>query len=186
LSWDLNPDPSATSAKEAIVVDTRDKLPAIILQPEAGERRWFDGGGVHLWKATEAQTAGAFLLFEDQLEKGKDTPLHTHPASDETMIVLSGESVMHLDGYESRIGAGGMVMAPRGMAHAFKVTQDATRVLCLHTPGVCQAFYWDASVKLEAGAPGVGPVDFGRVVASAQRNGGINIVGPSPFASTDA
>ncbi|WP_304623557.1 hypothetical protein [Paeniglutamicibacter sp. Y32M11] len=36
------------------------------------------------------------------------------------MIVLSGEIVMHLDGYESRIGAGGMVMAPRGMAHALR------------------------------------------------------------------
>ena len=51
-------------------MDTGNKLPAIILQPEAGESRWFYGGGVHLWKATEAQTAGAFLLFEDQLEKG--------------------------------------------------------------------------------------------------------------------
>ncbi|WP_255556995.1 hypothetical protein [Paeniglutamicibacter sp. Y32M11] len=66
------------------------------------------------------------------------------------------------------------------------MTQDVTRVLCLHTPGVAQAFYWDAGVKLDAGAQGVGPADFGRVVESAQHNGGINIVGPSPFARTDA
>jgi quercetin dioxygenase-like cupin family protein len=158
-------------------------LKAIIRQPGEGERRWFFGGGVHVWKATEAQTAGAFLLFEDQLEKGKDTPLHTHPESDETMIVLNGEIVMHLDGQESRIGAGGLVTAPRGMPHAFKVTADATRVLCLHTPGICQAFYRDASVPLADGDAGNGEVDFDRVMDSARRNGGIEILGPPPFAA---
>ncbi|WP_411733166.1 cupin domain-containing protein [Paeniglutamicibacter sp.] len=163
-------------------MDANKDLQAIIRQPDEGERRWFFGGGVHVWKATEAQTAGAFLLFEDQLENGKDTPLHTHPGSDETMVVLSGEIVMHLDGLESTIGAGGLVMAPRGMPHAFKVTADATRVLCLHTPGMCQGFYWDASVPLEDGDPGSGEVDFGRVMDSARRNGGIEILGPSPFA----
>ncbi|MFL4476078.1 cupin domain-containing protein [Paeniglutamicibacter sp. MACA_103] len=164
-------------------MDTNKDLHAIIRQPDEGERRWFFGGGVHVWKATEAQTSGAYLLFEDQLEKGKDTPLHTHPESDETMIVLSGEIVMHLDGSESRIGAGGLVMAPRGMPHAFKVTADATRVLCLHTPGRSQAFYMDASRPLEDGDPGSGEIDFGRVMESARRNGGIEILGPSPFAA---
>jgi quercetin dioxygenase-like cupin family protein len=171
---------------EASPVDTNKELQAIIRQPGEGERRWFSGGGVHIWKATEAQTAGAFLLFEDRLEKGKDTPLHTHPESDETMIVLSGEIVMHLDGRESRIGAGGLVMAPRGMPHAFKVTEEGTRVLCLHTPGVCQAFYLEASVPLQDGDPGTGEVDFGRVMESARRNGGIEILGPSPFAAPEA
>lgn len=44
------------------------------------EQRWFYGGGVHTWLATEADTGGTFLLFEDSMDRGKRTPLHTHPA----------------------------------------------------------------------------------------------------------
>ena len=93
-----------------------------------GEARWFYGGGVHRWKATADETAGAFLLFEDRMDRGKVTPLHTHP-SDETMVVLAGEIVMHLDGGDHHVGAGGMVLAPRGVPHAFMVVADAPSTL---------------------------------------------------------
>ena len=56
-----------------------------------GERLWFAGGGVHIWKATAEETDGAFILFEDRMPRGKTTPLHTHPHEDETFIVLEGE-----------------------------------------------------------------------------------------------
>jgi hypothetical protein len=113
------------------------------------------------------------------------TPLHIHPDSDETMIVLEGQILMHIDGAEHAVGAGGVAVAPRGVPHAFKRTSaDGTRLLCLHTPGCCQAFYGDASEPEgtpdhPAGHPG--PVDMARVQASAQRNGGIEILGPPPF-----
>ena len=73
-----------------------------------GERRWFYGGGLHTWKATAEDTGGAFLLFEDRMDQGKMTPLHTHPESDETMYVLEGEILMHMDGGEHRVAAGGL------------------------------------------------------------------------------
>ena len=69
-----------------------------------GEQRWFYGGGLHTWKAGAEETGGAFLLFEDRMERGKVTPLHTHP-SDETMYVLEGEVLVHMDGREHRVGA---------------------------------------------------------------------------------
>ena len=84
----------------------------IIRAAEEGERRWFYGGGVHLWKATAGETNGAFLLFEDRLDQGERTPLHTHPDADETMYMLDGEILLHMDGEEHRIGPGGMAMAP--------------------------------------------------------------------------
>ena len=52
---------------------------------------------------------------------GKMTPLHTHPDSDETMYVLEGEILMHMDGTEHRVAAGGLAVAPRGVPHAFLV-----------------------------------------------------------------
>lgn len=151
---------------------------------DEGERRWFAGGGVHVWKVTAQESAGSFFLFEDQMEHGKVTPLHTHPDSDETMIVLSGEILMHLDGTEVRVAAGGVAMAARGMPHAFRVLDPAgARVLCLHTPGACEAFYRDASRPLgdAEDVRGLG-VDMAQVQTSARRNGGIQILGPPPFA----
>ena len=151
---------------------------------DEGPRRWFFGGGLHIWKATAEETNGAFLLFEDRMDHGKVTPLHIHPASDETMIVLEGEIVMHLDGTEHTVGAGGVAVAPRGVPHAFKVSgPDGARLLCLHTPGCCQAFYWDASepVGSDRRETTDGPVDMARVQASARKNGGIEILGPPPF-----
>ena len=144
-----------------------------------GERRWFFGGGIHTWKATAEETNGAFLLFEDRMAHGKVTPLHTHPDSDETMIVVRGSILMHLDGANHVVEAGGVAVAPRGVPHAFKVdAPDGAHVLCLHTPGCCQAFYWDAS---EPAGTGTGVVDMDRVRESAARNGGIEILGPPPF-----
>ena len=146
-----------------------------------GERRWFAVGGVHTWKATAEQTGGAFLLFEMTLDRGKVTPLHSHPDSDETMYVLDGEILVHIAGDEHRVGAGGLASAPRGAPHAFAVASDTARVLCLHTPGCCQAFYWEASEPITADDDGSGAVDFDRVRASAARNGGIELLGPPPF-----
>jgi quercetin dioxygenase-like cupin family protein len=155
----------------------------LVRSAHEGERRRFHGGGLHIWKATETETGGAFLLFEDLLDHGKVTPLHTHPDSDETMIVLEGEIVVHLDGTDHTVAAGGIASAPRGVPHAFKVTgADGARILCLHTPGCCQAFYWDASEPAGPDEGAAGPVDMAKVQASAQRNGGIEILGPPPFA----
>lgn len=151
----------------------------IIRGKEEGERRWFYGGGEHIWKAKAEETEGAFLLFEDRMSEGKCTPLHIHPDSDESMFVLQGEILMHIDGTNHRVGTGGLAVAPRRVPHAFLVTSPEVRLLCLHTPGCCQAFYWDASEPRtgdEAGA-----VDMNRVRASAEKNGGIEILGPPPF-----
>jgi len=50
-----------------------------------------------------------------------------------------------------------------GVPPAFKVSAaDGARLLCLHTPGCCQAFYWDASEPAaddESRDVDAGPVD---------------------------
>jgi quercetin dioxygenase-like cupin family protein len=155
----------------------------IIRAAEAGEQRWFYGGGVHTWKATADETAGAFFLFEDRMTQGKMTPLHTHPESDESMYVLEGELLFHMDGEEHRVAAGGLAVAPRGVPHAFMVVSEFARMLCLHTPGSCQAFNLEASEPIGPGHGASGVVDFDRVHASAKKNGGIEILGPPPFAA---
>ena len=157
-------------------------IPAPIIRSASdGERRWFYGGGVHTWKATSEETNGGFFLFEDRMERGKATPLHTHPDSDESMYILEGEIVMHMDGTDHRVSAGGLAVAPRGVPHAFMVVSDIVRMLCLHTPGACESFYRDASEPIIGEGAPTGPVDFDRIRESAHKNGGIELLGPPPF-----
>lgn len=151
----------------------------VVRNAEDYERRWFFGGGVHTWALSAEDTGGAFFLVDDvDLEQGKTTPLHTHPAI-ETMFVLEGEIRMHMAGSEHDLRAGGVSMAPAGVPHAFLVTSPRARLLTLHTPGTCESFYRDASEPMDAASH---EVDFGRVVAAGQATGGMIVVGPPPFA----
>lgn len=163
------------------MVSTSTAVP-VVRQDGEGDRLWFYGGGVHTWKATEKETGGAFILFEAVMSRGKVTPLHTHPC-DETMIVLEGELLVHVQGEEYVVGEHGVLMAPRGVPHAFTVTSQTARMLVLETPGGSEAFYRGASVTATDDLLAAGPVDMARVQQSAQQHGGIEIVGPPPFAA---
>ena len=156
--------------------------PTSVVRAESeGERRWFAGGGVHTWKVRAEESNGEFLMFEDRMAQGKVTPLHIHPETDETLVVLEGEILAHLDGTEQRVSSGGIVLAGRGLPHAFMVTSPFARLLCVQTPGNIESFYWDASDPI-ADDVDSGVVDFDRIAASGQRNGGIILLGPPPFA----
>src|SRR4051812_15578825 len=110
-------------------------LAATIRDAGAGERRWFCGGGMHTWKATAGETGDAYLMFEFAGEQGKVTPVHVHPASDETFYMLEGEILLDLGGKRRTLEAGALAFVPRGMPHAFMVTAANTRCLTLQTPG---------------------------------------------------
>src|SRR5450756_2913893 len=99
-------------------------LDAMVRDTGEGEQRWFCGGGLHTWKATRQDTGGAFLLFEDRLDLGKVTPLHRHPEADETFYMLEGEVLLHIDGEQRPLHAGGIAIIPRGIPHAFMVTSE--------------------------------------------------------------
>jgi quercetin dioxygenase-like cupin family protein len=145
-----------------------------------GEQRWFCGGGLHTWLATEAETGGAFLIFEDALDAGKVTPLHIHPDADETFYLLEGEITLHIDGDQRPLHAGGIAIITRGVPHAFLVTSPQARMLCLQTPGTGEAFYRLASEPVVPGEPATA-VDFARVGTAAAQTGAIQILGPPPF-----
>jgi quercetin dioxygenase-like cupin family protein len=116
----------------------------IIRQDGEGELMWFAGGGAFTWKATSAETGGAFILLEDRMVRGKSTPFHLHPNEDEAIYVLEGELLVHIDGEEHRVGPGGLFFAPRGVPHAFMVTSETAHVLGWQTPGTGESFYRDA------------------------------------------
>jgi quercetin dioxygenase-like cupin family protein len=159
---------------------------SIVRAEGEGEHLRFWGGGLLTMKATSEETDGAFLLFEDFMSQGKTTPLHVHANEDETLYVLEGEIMVHVDGANHQVGARGVAVAPRGVPHAFLVSSQTARVLTLQTPGTAEAFYRGASEPASADADPSGIVDFDRVRESAERSGGMQILGPPPFAAPGA
>lgn len=142
---------------------------------------WFAGGGTFTWKATGEETDRSFLLFDDRMERGKVTPNHLHPNQDEAIYVLEGELLVDVEGEQHRVGQGGFVYAPRGVAHAFMVTSETARVLALQAPGTGESFYREAGEPIGPEVDASRPADFDRLRAVAERSDCIEILGPPPF-----
>lgn len=153
------------------------QLAPVVRHSGEGEKRWFFGGGEVTWKVRSADSGGAFLLFEDSMQQGKVTPLHSHP-TDESFYLLEGEILVHLDGQEVTIGEGGFVLAPAGVPHAFKVVSETCRMLCFYSSGSCEGFYLGASEPLDGSTR---QVNFDRIMSSAKDSGGMTFLGPPPF-----
>lgn len=148
-----------------------------------GEPLWFNHD-LLVFKATCAQTDGAFLLLEQTSQRGKMTPLHIHPNEDETFIVLEGELILNIDGVNHMGAAGSVISVPRGSPHAFVVTADIFKGLILFTPGnePCEAWLRAAGDPAPAyELPEPGPPDIARLTAAAEKYG-VEILGPPPFA----
>ena len=123
---------------------------------------------------------GAFLMFEDRMEQGKVTPLHIHPDTDETLVVLEGEILVHLDGTEQRVSEGGISSRPRPPPRLHgHVAVRATAVLADTRQHRVALLGRRDPIADDVDA---GEVDFDRIAASGQRNGGIVQLGPPPFA----
>jgi quercetin dioxygenase-like cupin family protein len=153
---------------------------ALVRNADDAERRWFYGGGLHRWLVREGEVDNGFLLFEDTVDPGKRTPLHTHPAADETFYLLDGAMLLHIDGVEHDVRAGGVAVVPRGIPHAFLARAEGARMLCLHTPGGGEDFYRTASEPAVPGEPAL-TVDLDRIRQAAVSSGSMRIVGPPPF-----
>lgn len=127
-------------------------------------------GVTHLYKATGAETAGSFSLWEAVVPAGAGAPPHTHMREDEAFYVLSGELLVEFEGESAprRIAPGGFFFGARGRRHAFRnVSDQPARVLIVSTPscGLDQMF-----AELEA-ATAAGTPDFGKLAAIAAKFG---------------
>jgi quercetin dioxygenase-like cupin family protein len=134
-------------------------------------------GVTHIYKATGAETAGAFSLWEDVVPPGAGAPPHTHAREDEAFYVLSGEIQVEFEGESAphRVGPGGFFFGARHSRHAYRnvgATPARVLVLCAPSCGLDQMFTeFDA-----AGAAGM--PEFAKLMAIAARYG-VTIEPPS-------
>jgi quercetin dioxygenase-like cupin family protein len=155
---------STDNATDNIYVQTREEAQVV----------WFLG--VHqAVRAVAEQTRGAYSLFEQILPPGVGMPLHIHHNEDETIIVLEGTLTVWVGDQHITASKGGLVYAPRDIAHAFRNDGDvAVVVQLLANPSGFEGFIFGAAEKSSTIPP-----DMEKVVRVAKQYG-VDILGGYP------
>jgi quercetin dioxygenase-like cupin family protein len=113
---------------------------------------------------------------------GDAPPLHAHTTEDECFHLLEGELVFLVDGTTRCVRAGETVLAPKGVAHTYRVVSEQASWLVITTCGDFERFVRAASRPAEYDglpAPGGVPSDAElEAFAELARTSGIEIVGP--------
>ena len=127
-----------------------------------------------------AASGGALAVVEGVGRQGDMPPLHVHTVEDETFYVLEGTLSLHVAGAEPvTLETGRAVLAPRGVAHAYRVESESARWLTICTPAGFDEFVREASDPAERDElpPAGRPIDLDRIGAAAAR-AGIELLGP--------
>jgi quercetin dioxygenase-like cupin family protein len=172
------PAPSATSPSP-------EAQPTVTL-PGDGELRWYRDRLVDL-RLTGAQTGNRVSLVEIEMPAGADTPLHRQPFDDETLYVLSGELVVHIDGDEHTVGPGGIAFIPREIPHALKAVAD-TKLIIFGIPAGQERYFRALSVPApgrDLPPPPTGAPHPAAAIAVQQTAflNGVELLGDPPFAT---
>lgn len=119
-----------------------------------------------LLKFTSPDTNGLFTLTEQFNEPGTGIPRHRHTREDESFWVLEGQVEFVVEDTTTMVEPGGVIYAPRGVAHSFRaVSATPTRMLVHISPAGLETMFEELS-QLPTGPP-----DFGQVAAICTRYG---------------
>jgi quercetin dioxygenase-like cupin family protein len=182
------------TTREASQDGARSAEPRVVSE---SERLWFLGTLARM-KLGGEHTAGRFALWEGVLPRGAAPPLHSHP-QDETLYVLEGELTAWLVHPEladdradppawvstcgSRCGPGGIVFAPAGAPHTFRVESDTARALFLSTPAGIEEYVRALAERARwpwLQPPPEGPRVAAERIQAVERELGIVRHGPPP------
>ena len=121
----------------------------IALHRDEGTSIWMLG---HLmtFKATGAQTGGAFSLVEQVGAPGTGAPPHIHHDEDEFFYILEGEATFMLGDKTIEGREGSFVFLPRGIVHTF---QNAGTKPCRMLLGLSPAGFENFFTEMGEPAP---------------------------------
>lgn len=107
------------------------------------------GFGPHVIRIPAAQTGGRLGVFEADVPPGEGPPPHVHDREDEFFRVLEGRFAFWCNDRRVELGAGGVIVVPRGAVHRFQnIGESVGRLMTLVTPGGFEGFF--AAVEEEA------------------------------------
>ena len=142
----------------------------IALHREEGKSIWMLGALI-TFKATAAETGGAFSLLEQVMAPGSGSPPHVHHGEDEFFYVIEGQADFILDGKTTHGVPGSFVFLPRDIPHQFTVTgTEISRMLLGVSPAGFENFVEGlgepaASLTL----PPAGPPDMEKLLRLAKQ-----------------
>jgi mannose-6-phosphate isomerase-like protein (cupin superfamily) len=115
--------------------------------PGAGTRA--QGFGPHIIRISADQTGGRLGVFEAEVPPGEGPPPHVHDREEEFFRILEGRFAFWCDGQRVDLGAGGVIVVPRGAVHRFQnIGETLGRLMIVMTPGGFEGFF--PAVEAEA------------------------------------
>jgi quercetin dioxygenase-like cupin family protein len=153
-----------------------------LTQASVAEQLWFLDTLMTIHVA-HAEGADGMSVIETHAPYGDSPPLHVHHTEDEVFHVLDGELLLKVGEDEISASAGAILLAPKGVAHTFKVVSpQGARFLTTTTEGDFEAMVRAASrpaERSELPAPS-GPPSPEQVAALAELCAahGVDLVGP--------
>jgi quercetin dioxygenase-like cupin family protein len=146
---------------------------ARVLGAAEGERYWIAGDTL-TFKATAADTGGAYTLIEILAAPGEGPPPHIHNNEDETFYVLDGRFEILVGERVIDAGPGTFALVLRGTVHRFRcVAERPSRILVMFTPGGIEGFFREAGVRAfgDGQGPPVDAAEIARTEVAAARYG---------------
>ena len=113
------------------------------------------------------QTDGTYTLLRYTLDTGYGPPQHVHHAEDELFYLLSGRMLAECGGKRITVEAGSCALLPRGLPHAFLITDGPADLIQISNPAGFETF------MAEVG-PNPDPADLAEIA----RRHNIEILGP--------
>ena len=117
-------------------------------------------------------SGGSVAMFEFDVPVGARVPVaHSHDAYEETLYGLEGTLTMTVEGTQTELGPGDVLVIPRGAVHHFDNTHDAdARTLAIISPGILGPDYFrDIAAVVDAAAGG--PPDLAAIGAVMRHHG---------------
>ena len=157
-----------------------------VVAPGEGEPRWYRDRLVDL-RLTGSATGDRVSVVEVEMPAGATTPLHRQPYDDETLYVLEGSIVVHLDGVDVTVAAGGIAFIPRETPHAILAPEHA-KLIVFGLPAGQERYFRALSVPApsrELPPPATGEPHPAAAIAVQQTAflNGVELLGDAPFAA---
>ncbi|MDP9794035.1 quercetin dioxygenase-like cupin family protein [Catenuloplanes nepalensis] len=144
----------------------------------AGEHEtveWIGGGLMRILLAAE-HTGAQLAMFRSSAPAGAASPVYTHAREHEIILMLSGSGVYWVGEHRFELTAGGLVLVPRGVPMAHRITADA-EILALTTPGGLEAFFRTVGRDVREPRPDGWEIDY-ELMGRASEATGQTVLGP--------
>ena len=118
------------------------------------------------------ESAGSVAIFEFDVPAAAKVPVaHSHDAYEETIYGLEGVLTLTIEGTQTDVGPGDVLLIPRGAVHRFDNTHDVdAKALAIVSPGILGPDYFrDIAAVVDAAAGG--PPDLAAIAAVMHDHG---------------